>query len=155
MNIEDILNKLTYSDKLIFEDNIGYLNTFYIPLKKFLLYKLLNNCSITKYNNIVRYFLSTNINKLTSFDINFKDSLENKQIVYILLNVLNDTNICDYYNTNQIIILDNINLFNKLIPFKDSDNTTNTETNTETNTDTNTETNTDTNKLILTNIKLL
>ena len=71
--------------------------------------------SIIKYNNIVRYFLSTNINKLTSTDINFKDSLENKQIVYILLNVLNDTNICDYYNTNQIVILDNIDLFNKLI----------------------------------------
>jgi hypothetical protein len=102
MNIQDILAS----------NNISYFNLYYLPLKKYLLYDLINDKSITQYNNIVQYFLSaTEINQITQTDINFKDSLENKQIANILLSVLNDSNICDLYNTNQIIILDNIELY--------------------------------------------
>ena len=49
MNVEEILEKLILYDS----NNIGYYNTYYLPLKKYLLYKLLNNCSIIEYNNIV------------------------------------------------------------------------------------------------------
>jgi hypothetical protein len=102
MNIQDILAS----------NNISYFNLYYLPLKKYLLYDLINDKSITQYNNIVQYFLSaTEINQNTQTDINFKDSLENKQIANILLSVLNDSNICNLYNTNQIIILDNIELY--------------------------------------------
>ena len=102
MNIQDILAS----------NNISYFNLYYLPLKKYLLYDLINDKSITQYNNIVQYFLSSvEINQITQTDINFKDSLENKQIANILLSVLNDSNICNLYNTNQIIILDNIELY--------------------------------------------
>jgi hypothetical protein len=102
MNIQDILAS----------NNISYFNLYYLPIKKYLLYDLINDKSITQYNNIVQYFLSaTEVNHISQTDINFKDSLENKQIANILLGVLNDVNICDLYNTNEIIILDNIELY--------------------------------------------
>jgi hypothetical protein len=118
MNINDILDKLSLYDSKDSSNSkhlniMGYFNTYYLPIKKYLLYKLINNYSITELNNIVEYFLSLTINSMTTIDINFKDSLENKTIANILLSVLNDSNVCHFYNTNQIIILDNIELFNK------------------------------------------
>jgi hypothetical protein len=98
MNIEEII----YSN-----NNILYTRHSLI-IKKFILNQLKNNKDISKFNNCINYFYLNN-------DDNFIDSLNNNIILNIYLTILNDNNLCSFFNNNQIIISKSLNIFNNNI----------------------------------------
>lgn len=103
MNIEEII----YSN-----NNILYARHSLI-IKKFILNQLKNNKDISKFNNCINYFYLNN-------DENFIDSINNNIILNIYLTILNDYNLCSFFNTNQIIISKSLNIFNNNILLHDN-----------------------------------
>jgi hypothetical protein len=92
-------------EDLILLNNIDIFKDNNIKIKIFLLDKILNNIELIKYKFCIDYFVLNN-------DINFIDSLINKNIALILFNCLNDSVIKKFFDENQIIISKSLNIFN-------------------------------------------
>jgi hypothetical protein len=92
-------------EDLILLNNIDIFKDNNIKIKIFLLDKILNNIELIKYKFCIDYFVLNN-------DINFIDSLINKNIALILFNCLNDEVINKFFDENQIIISKSLNIFN-------------------------------------------
>jgi hypothetical protein len=92
-------------EELILLNNIDIFKDNNIKIKIFLLDKILNKIDLIKYKFCIDYFILSN-------DVNFIDSLINKNIAIILLNCLNDPIINKFFDSNQIIISKSLNIFN-------------------------------------------
>ena len=92
-------------EDLILLNNIDIFKDNNVKIKIFLLDKILNNIELIKYKFCIDYFILNN-------DVNFIDSLVNKNIALILFNCLNDPLLNKFFDNNQIIISKSLNIFN-------------------------------------------